>query len=312
MKCTICGNQNLELLTKELRNSTGKVYFCSRCDLGFSDKPQLETKEYYDKEYRKKFTDSLQAPDSKPQSMFNLRKEFQEDRLRIVRNYVDKRKKFLEIGCSAGQFLCHILDSFVECVGIELDTECKKFVEESLNIRVYDTELKYCGFQGQPFDYVAAFQVLEHTMDPVGFLNDAKEIIKTDGKIFIEVPNLYDPLLALWDIKAYHQFYYHEAHTHYFSEKSLEKLAQKCGLIIEDIYFLQDYNVLNHVYWYFNNGPQEDCVGGLSKPRIDFPENNTEAGDKVNVLFQEFDQRYKQILSEYKLTSNIFVILSKN
>lgn len=312
MKCTICGNKNLELLTKDLRNSTGQVCYCSHCDLGLSDRQQFEIKEYYDKEYRKKFTDNLERPDSSPQSMFSLRRKFQEDRLEIVKNYVDKKKIFLEIGCSAGQFLCHVSDLFAECVGIELNTKCKIFVEESLKIRVYDTELKYCGFQEESFDYVAAFQVLEHTVDPAGFLDDVKEVIKTDGKIFIEVPSLHDPLLSLWDIEAYHQFYYHEAHTHYFSEKSLEKLAQKCGLIIEDIYFLQDYNVLNHLYWYFNNGPQEDCVSGLSKARIDFSEFNTEAGGKVNALFQEFDQRYKQILSEYKLTSNIFVILSKS
>ena len=51
----------------------------------------------------------------------------------------------------------------------------------------------------------------------------------------LEVPNLDDPLLRIWDVPAYEKFYYHEAHLSCFTEESLKILLEKCGFIIESM-----------------------------------------------------------------------------
>ncbi|MCR4275187.1 MAG: class I SAM-dependent methyltransferase [Candidatus Wolfebacteria bacterium] len=312
MECKICGNGNLSLITQTLRGGTeGRVYYCPNCDLGVLEPRDLNVKEYYDSEYRKKFTDHLKKPESDPEDIFNSRKNYQDDRIDIVKKYFDKNKSFLEIGCSAGQFLRHIKDSFEKCEGVELDSKCADFVENKFNIKVCKNELSQCGFEKESFDFIAAFQVLEHTLNPAEFLFDVKKHLKDGGKIFIEVPNLYDALLKVWQIPAYQRFYYHEAHTHYFSKKSLEKLFEKTGYKIDEIHFIQDYNLLNHFYWYFMNGPQEDCRFGLDKPNIEFSKEHSEIGDKLNALFKDFDAEYRKILSDNEITSNIFVVASK-
>ena len=310
MKCTICGKDNLSVLSRTLRRGNGTVYYCDECDMGLLEPCYKDAKEYYDKEYRKKFTDDLKKPSSDPEEMFRLQSMFHTDRVDIVRKYFDKKKNFLEIGCSAGQFLTHVYKKFSRYVGTELDTNCAAFVEKKFGVKVYTEELDKCDFKGEKFDYIAFYQVLEHTSNPLQFLADVKKLLKKDGKIFVEVPNLYDPLLHLWKVESYKGFYYHEAHTYYFTKKALRKLFMDAGFKIGKMHFLQDYNLYNNLYWYFNNAPQPDCVFGLSEPHIKFQDGYEKVSCKLNKLFQKSDAKYKKILAENELTSNIFITAS--
>lgn len=311
MKCTICNNEHLTLLSSVLRNSTGEVYYCPQCDLGILRSAPKDVKKYYDEEYRKKFVDDLSKAKTNVQEIFDFRKDFQEDRIKIMKRYFNTNKRLLEIGCSAGQFLTHVHAKYKECVGIEFDQQCAAFTEQKFSMKVYTQELKACGFPAASFDHVAAFQVLEHTVDPVEFLKDIRSVLTNDGLVFIEVPNLHDPLLKLWDIPAYKKFYYHEAHTHYFTRKSLEKTCAKAGLKIQKMFFLQDYNLFNHLYWFFNDHPQKDCLFGLSAPKIPFSKEYAALGAQLNKFFAKIDTEYKHQLSKHECTSNIFFIASK-
>ena len=309
-ECKFCGNTELKLLTKELRRGNGEVWYCPSCDLGMLQPCFDDAKKYYDEEYRKKFTDSLVQPSSDPEAMFQMRKNFQEDRLNIFKRYFNKGKNLLEIGCSAGQFLVHVKDHLSACEGVEFDTKCAEYVTQKFGIPVHTEELKNCKLKSPNFDYIAFFQVLEHTQDPVEFLKDVRKVLKRGGKLFIEVPNLYDPLLHLWPVEAYNKFYYHEAHTFYFSEKSLKIALKKAGFTNVKMHYLQDYNLLNNLYWYFNNGPQKDCVFGLSAPNVKFLEKSEKAGRQINRLFKKADKEYKKILAKNKLAANMFAVAS--
>jgi len=311
MKCTICDGTDLTLLTNELRNSEGEVYFCADCDLGLLKPLHTDMKKYYDGEYREKFTCSLEVPSSDPEGIFNATKGFQQDRLDIIKPYAGSGSSLLDVGCSAGQFLSNVKDFFERCVGLELDSRCAAFVRERLGIEVKEEELGPEMFGDAEFDFATSFHVMEHTLDPIAFLSEMKRIVKPGGTIFIEVPNHQDPLLKLWKVPAYESFYYREAHTHYFSSKSLEKLCGIVGLEVREVRYLQDYNAFNHWYWHFNNAPQKDGSFGLSTPSVNFAEEHAELGGKVNELFSEFDRRYKQLLAEHEFTSNVFLVLAR-
>ncbi|MFP5223877.1 MAG: methyltransferase domain-containing protein [Acidobacteriota bacterium] len=271
-------------------------------------KPLIEdAKDYYDKHYRKKFSDSLCDPTDDPERIFEARKDHQADRLRIVAPFADPDASLLEVGCSAGQFLTHVAGMF-RCQGLELNDRCAAFVRERLGIPVHTQELSALGLPDASFDAVAAFQVLEHMADPRAFLLEARRLLKPGGRLFIEVPNLHDALRVLWKVPAYRTFYFHEAHTFYFSAASLEKLFGQCGLNLEATHFLQDYNVFNHVYWYFNNAPQPDCSFGLAPPHFPLEENLADAASQVNELCRRFDASYKDLLAKAGLSSNMFLV----
>lgn len=314
MKCTICGNEKLGIMTEHLRRGKGIVFYCPQCDYGMLKAGFEDPVEYYNKEYRKKFKDNLQEKrEESPEEIYQMRCHYQQDRLAIISKYFDTEKSFLEIGCSAGQFLNKIKKNFGYVAGIELSEKCAEYVRNNWDIDVYTEELSRMKSE-RKFDYIGFFQVLEHIENPNKFLADVYKRLKDEGKVFIEIPTLSDPLRRLWKVPGYENFYYHEAHLSYFSEKSICRLLEKCNYKVEKIYHIQDYNFLNHLYWYFNNEPQTECTFGLNKPEIDFKSEEKQvcqAGKEINTLIEEMNKKYFAILSKYKLTANMFVIASK-
>jgi len=317
MKCRICGNEDTEVLTTKLRRGKGMVYYCPYCDYGMLESAFDDAKEYYDKEYRKKFKNDLTVEERESaKSLYEMQKDYQTDRLNIISKYYDENKSFLEIGSSSGQFLSHIIGKFKNISGVELDDAgagfCKNLIVEMGGDEpdIYTQSIENINWKkDEKFDYIGFFQVLEHIDDLFEFLKCVNDRLKDDGKVFIEVPNLYDPLLKLWDVPAYETFYYHEAHLSYFSEKSLSTVLAKSGFKVEEMFYLQDYNLLNNLFWYFNNKPQESCIFGLNKPHIEF--RDEAAGKEVNALFEKMNKEYFEILARHKMTSNMFCIASK-
>lgn len=316
IECTICGNHELNILTSKLRRGGGQVYYCQKCDYGMLNAAFEDAVEYYDKEYRKKFKDKLtNVQEESPEEIYKMRYRYQKNRLDLIKNFYDKEKSFLEIGCSAGQFLNNIKNEFGYVAGIELSKKCAEYVQKNWNIPVYSDELSQIEWNDRQFDYIGFFQVLEHIENPKAFLCDVNKRLKSEGKVFIEIPSLDDPLRKLWKVPAYEQFYYHEAHLSYFSERSIRRILIECGYKVENVYHIQDYNFLNHIHWYFNNRPQSSCEFGLNEPKIDFKTDDEQVravGDEINELLSDMNRRYFEILSKHKLTSNMFIIASKN
>ena len=135
MKCRICGNENTEILTRTLRKGNGTVYFCPKCDYGMLEPAFASAVDYYDGEYREKFKDVLNETKETPQEIYEMRKDYQDDRVGIIAPFYSKTKSFLEIGSSAGQFLIKIADKFGKVSGIELDKSCAEFSRELLKMR---------------------------------------------------------------------------------------------------------------------------------------------------------------------------------
>lgn len=318
MKCRICGKETKEVIANKLRRGRGIVYRCPYCNYGMLEPEFDNAKKYYDEEYRKHFKDKI--TDEKRETArlcYEMQKDYQGDRLKIISAFFNEDKDFLEIGSSAGQFLSHIVGKFKTLTGIELDATCAEFCERLIaqlgaqSSRVYTDSIEQIEWEdNKKFDYIGFFQVLEHIEDPIQFLKNVNNRMKDDGRCFIEVPNLDDPLLKLWKVPAYETFYYHEAHLSYFTEESLGLMLEKCGFEIESIHFLQDYNLLNNIFWYFNNGPQDSNEFGLSAPHVDF--RVQDVGDEINDLFVKMNEEYVRILAKHKMTSNIFIVAKKN
>lgn len=317
MKCPICGKESSEILAKHLRRGKGIVYYCADCNHGMLQSSFDNAENYYNEEYRKKFKDAIsEEGEENPEELFEMRKDYQNDRVNIISDYYDFQKTFLEIGCSAGMFINQICGQFKKVEAIELSKKCADYVRKRWHIEVYTKtlhELICSSAINRGYDYIGFFQVLEHIENPVEFMQDVWKITNENGSVFIEIPNLDDPLRALWNVPSYERFYYHEAHLSYFSEQSIRRLLEKTGWHIEKIYYLQDYNLLNHIYWYFNNAPQPTCEFGLNPPYIQFQEDKRtrEAGNDINKLLVEMNEKYFQILSKYKLTSNMFIVAKK-
>jgi len=308
--CPRCGELAGELLAPELRRGKGKVLYCSTCDHGFLAENLIkDIKAYYDEEYRQEYSHNAEVASTNASEIFEIYRQFQEDRLRIIQPDLNAQSKVLEVGASAGQFLTHIMNKVGIVNAIELDSACCKYLNEIVGVECESEFLENSRFASENYDVICAFQVMEHVVDPVYFLNTLKQVARPGASIFIEVPNLRDPLLSVWDVPNYHKFFYHSAHLHYFTEKSLYQVAKDAGFADDNviIYFTQDYNLLNHLHWAMNDAPQDNCLVGLSEIRLNGTDH--EISNWLTNQLVELNKLYIDRLVSKKCTSNMLLRL---
>ena len=71
---------------------------------------------------------------------------------------------------------------------------------------------------------------MEHVEDPIGFATMMGRYLKPPGIIYLEVPSLNDPLLAMYDNLHYRNFYFHEAHLFYIYAALADDCDEQSGV----------------------------------------------------------------------------------
>lgn len=206
--CTLCGLPANKVLSSELRRGQGLVYYCDVCEHGFLvPMEDFNEKQYYADSYRQEYSHNAEPARTNAREIFDTYQGYQRDRLAIISPYLRDDLSLLEVGASSGQFLCNIKNQVALVNAIELDRDCCSFMQQELGI---DADFEFLGsskFAHKTYDVVCAFQVMEHVVNPVLFLKDLMKAAKKGGTIFVEVPNLDDPLLSVWDIAPYRKFF---------------------------------------------------------------------------------------------------------
>lgn len=132
-------------------------------------------------------------------------------------------KKILEIGCGTGYLLYELQKLGADVFGIEpgaYGIEGQKKYGIPILIDFFDSNKIT-----DSYDIIIFYGVLEHISDAKKFLEDVKSVLKTNGKIFLSVPDC-EPYLQVGDISLL----IHE-HWNYFTKDTLESLALNCGLM---------------------------------------------------------------------------------
>jgi SAM-dependent methyltransferase len=303
--CPICGKRTDKVLTRVLRRGTGIVFHCERCDLGFLVASPKDAKAYYGKDYREQVSHRAAGGPTTPQELFETYRRYQDGRLAFVQPYLTPSTSILEIGASAGQFLHHVMAA--RRCAIEPDAGCCAFME-GMGIETDNSFLIDSRFYRERFDIVCAFQTLEHVDYPIQFFKDVRVVLKPGGVAFIEVPNLHEPLLSVWDIPEYVQFYFHEDHLFYFTAVSLAAIARSAGFKQQKLFFTQDYNLLSHLHFIMNGAPQPTCHIGLGPVKLKGRDPGMAAwlSNKLTALNEE----YISMLQSTGETSNLLLILT--
>ncbi|MCM8805113.1 MAG: class I SAM-dependent methyltransferase [Candidatus Omnitrophica bacterium] len=250
IKCYLCGGKVQATIQNGVRHgSMFKVKKCFNCGLVFlypvPDDNQLN--DYYRNKYRKDYCD--------PPAEERFYSDIPEAKLRLkrIKNELTKKTKLLEIGCGTGAFLKTISPYVNNVFGIEPDDESRQWIKEKLNFDVV-SDIENLD-KGEKFDMVVMFHVLEHLPDPVNFLKKLKEIMKKRAKLIIEVPNVNDALIALYQVKEFCKFYYQRAHLYYFSSHTLKKVLKKAGFNNFKVNGIQRYDFSNHIRWMLTGKP---------------------------------------------------------
>ena len=141
------------------------------------------------------------------------------DRLKTFREIrVTAGKVLIDIGAGGGEFVYLASLNGFEAIGIEPNIGYKEYAKKNYGVQILDTEI--AKIPDGCCDVVTMFHSLEHIAHPWFVFEKLYQILREDGVLYIEVPNI----LAL-DASPNNIFF--RAHLYYFSSSTLQTFASR-------------------------------------------------------------------------------------
>jgi SAM-dependent methyltransferase len=114
----------------------------------------------------------------------------------LIERYVPGKGTLLDIGCGKGEFLALAKEKGWQAYGIEPSEKFADYATKKYNLDI-KLDIKNSNFQGSFFDVVTLNMVLEHLDSPKATLLEIRRVLKDNGFLFIEVPNMDSWMLKL-------------------------------------------------------------------------------------------------------------------
>ena len=225
--CIICGNNNNAEIY--LRYKDFEIIYCKKCNLYYQQTKRQEVMgEIYNNIYQKN-----------PPNIQN--KYYWKDKAKSIYKdisvYRNKPGSLLDAGCSYGLLMEYFISKGWKATGIDI---CENAISHARNKGLDCQVASADSFSnGDKFDVIIMDNTLEHFEDPIKSLVLLKNMLSSDGIIYIGVPNVDSVLLPsrfkdfLGNLKPFEHFFY-------FSKSALESLLNTTGL---DVYVKTDNNV---------------------------------------------------------------------
>ncbi len=259
--CMLCKGDKYEVVKDVLRGgyTANKAVRCKICGMQqlFPLPTVEEDKAYYDKnEHDKSIT-----PDFGIEELFNKFKYQNESRVNYLLEYgIDKSWKMLDIACGYGFFISLMRQRGYIFDGLEISCDRKKYcMERNPDAKIYDLNLLEEDpgeLEGQ-YDLITMFHVLEHLTSPVLYLERVKRMLKKNGLLVIELPNVSN--LMMEASPAFNDFFYFRDHVAYYSPQHLATVLEKSGFEIITVKGNQLYGLTNHYNWIVNGTPEREA-----------------------------------------------------
>jgi glycosyltransferase involved in cell wall biosynthesis len=138
-----------------------------------------------------------------------------------------KKGKLLDIGCATGFLLDEARKAGWHTYGIDLSKWATDHAKDKLGLdNIFRGSLKDASYPDNFFDAVVMKDTIEHITDPRATLIEIRRILKPDGIICINTPNI-DSLISKilkarwWGVK--------QSHLYYFTRGTLFKMLRSTG-----------------------------------------------------------------------------------
>jgi 2-polyprenyl-3-methyl-5-hydroxy-6-metoxy-1,4-benzoquinol methylase len=211
------------------------------------------------------------------------------ERLEKIKKYVSASDTILEVGASDGHFLECLKKEYLSKKLYAVEPDSSTLAERNKrNLSSY-SDIKDFLDENIEVDMVCMFHVFEHLEDPGAMLVNVSNALGHDGKLIIEVPALSDPLLGLYEIEAFSDFYFQAQHPYIYTSSSLKRVLESNGYKINEVIPFQRYGLGNHLSWLKNNRPGGDSV--------------------IEDVVSEVDHVYRNALEKKGQTDSVIVVV---
>ena len=229
MPCNLCGGSDVSVLaTRSRSGALLRTVICKQCGLVWSDPFPHDPRHFYEDDYRVEYKNTYTP---KPKHILRAGKVALTRYSKIKHLLVD-RQTILDVGTGGGEFAYLLKSLGHDLQGIEPN---KGYAEHSvaeygLNLQI--GFIQDAQFNNDSFDVITIWHVLEHTEDPYFVLSRLHSLLKPQGVLVVEVPNVEAICQAPKST-------FHEAHLFNFNLETLRKMGEKAGLI-EDRHLFSD------------------------------------------------------------------------
>ena len=221
--CNLCSGKNFR---PYLAKDNWRLVKCRDCGLIFlNPRPSWET-------VRRRYGPNQYNYLVGGKKYINAEKEMVRGNLHAVQSIGALKKvgKLLEVGSATGYFLKAAEMRGWEVYGVEICKEGVEYSKREFGIITFLGTLEEANFPSNFFDVIVIYHTLEHLIDPLATLKEAKRILKDDGLVNISVPNM-----SCWERilqgKKWGTFEL-PSHLYCFSPLTLHRLVQKAGFMI--------------------------------------------------------------------------------
>lgn len=177
-------------------------------------------------------------------------------RFEKIAGQLGEKGRLLELGAGDGAFLRHLAVERprweLACVEVDRNTRPERDALPGLVQYAAPEEVVEAGAR---FDWICAFHVLEHVLEPRGLLDALRACLAPKGRLVLEVPSLQDPLLTLYRVASYEAFYFQRQHPYVYSAASLARLLETHGFAVVERIPHQRYGLENHLQWLTEGRP---------------------------------------------------------
>ncbi len=126
-------------------------------------------------------------------------------------------RRILEIGYGSGIGMPTLARMGGELWGIDLESEPCRVTERLARIPVHahlvKGDIRTWQYDGEPFDLIVAFSVLEHIAAPAGVVERIAELLQPNGTLLVGMPRVDKAMSALFPLIGYHGIERHHVTT---------------------------------------------------------------------------------------------------
>jgi SAM-dependent methyltransferase len=208
-------------LTGRTKAVHGRIVRCSNCGFIFTS-PQFSPEEY---------ARIYAAVHAGGDAGSPLRARFAALAQRV--RLVETAGRFLDFGCGSGAFLDEMAG--YDGIGFEVQADVPGGVARQGRIVTGDIladNIEQAGLAPRSFDFIVAWDVLEHLAAPTRQMERLNSLLKPGGRLYLTVPNSASWVARLsgekWNMLLLE-------HLWYFDPATLTRFLERCGFAIDTI-----------------------------------------------------------------------------
>ena len=230
LPCNLCNSHDISILATRSRSGAKlRTVICNQCGLVWSDPFPHNPRHFYEKDYRIEYKST---PTPKPNHILQAGLVALARHSKIKHLLTD-RKTILDVGTGGGEFAYLLKLSGHDQYGIEPNKGYAEYSIAEYNLNVQIGFIQDSQFENNFFDIITIWHVLEHTENPYFVLLKLHSLLKPEGVLVVEVPNIEATCQSPKST-------FHEAHLFNFNLNTLSRMAEKAGFVTTSHLFSPD------------------------------------------------------------------------